>query len=224
MTVRRPLLFHPTRQYFTRPANLHGYKANDRLYRALGDYAKAGRPFTLVICAKGNPDEPGARRMIAELGIANHVHWVQGMPRHELIAWYQAADVTVDSFFAGSIGSVPIESMACGAPVMMHVQTEARAEDDGIFFAPGDLFPEMPPIIRCRTDGEILDQLHRVVGDADALADWAAGPRLDRAIRRARADGGAAARPLSRTTGGAPGCVAACRRDGCRPRAPRRCR
>lgn len=171
VTVRRPLIFHPTRQYFTRPTNLHGYKANDRLYRALGRFAADGGTFTLVICEKGNPDEAVARQMIGELGIAPHVHWVKEMPRHRLIPWYQAADLVVDSFFTGCMGSVPIEAMACGTPVMMHFQTEAEPADQGFFLDPKDMVAEPPPLVRCRTDDEILDGLRTIVADPAALAE-----------------------------------------------------
>jgi glycosyltransferase involved in cell wall biosynthesis len=53
--IERPVIFHPTRQMFTDPASKRGYKANDRLYRALGRFAREGGKFTLVVVDKTCP-------------------------------------------------------------------------------------------------------------------------------------------------------------------------
>jgi glycosyltransferase involved in cell wall biosynthesis len=167
--VQRPLLFHPIRQAFSRPGDVNGYKANDRLYRALSAFAKKNGRFTLVVVEKGIADESVARALIEQLGISAHVRWIKSMPRHLLVPWYQAADVVVESFFTGAIGSVPLESMACGTPVMMHLRLDAEPGDKGFFLDPHALYPELPPIITCRTEEEILDRLVHVVADPLAI-------------------------------------------------------
>jgi glycosyltransferase involved in cell wall biosynthesis len=155
--VQRPFIFHPTRQSFA-TKNALGYKANDRLYRALGEYARGGGTFTLVIVENGLPDERVAREILSEESVAGRVRWIKPQPRHQLVNWYRAADLTVESFWTGAIGSVPLESMACGTPVMMHLRTEPETED-AIFLDPKELFNEMPPIVRCSTVSEIASQL-----------------------------------------------------------------
>jgi glycosyltransferase involved in cell wall biosynthesis len=149
------VIFHPTRQAFT--SNYTATKkGNDRLYRALARLKAIGRSFTLIIVKKGNPDEVTAQRLIRQLGIAEHVIWVPMMPRHELIRWYQLADLTADHFMVGALGSIPLESMACGTPVMAFLQTQA---DDDIFLEPTGLFPELPPIINASSEKEIFEAL-----------------------------------------------------------------
>jgi glycosyltransferase involved in cell wall biosynthesis len=165
--VQRPLIFHPTRQSFS-ARNALGYKANDRLYRALGEYARGAGNFTLVIVENGLPDERIARGIFEEEGIASRVHWIKPQPRHQLVDWYRAADFTVESFWTGAIGSVPLESMACGTPVMMHLRTEPETEDP-FFLKPSDLHSELPPLIRCSSVPEILAQLKTLSAGPDLL-------------------------------------------------------
>lgn len=173
--VQRPLIFHPTRQSFA-VKNALGYKANDRLYRALGEYARNGGAFTLVIVENGLPDERVAREILAEEGIASRVHWIKPLPRHQLVDWYRAADFTVESFWTGAIGSVPLESMACGTPVMMHLRTEPEAEDT-FFLPPGELHDELPPIIRCSSVSEIAAKLQMFSENPGMLGSLRASSR-----------------------------------------------
>lgn len=168
VNAESPLIFHPTRQNFSTNTTL-GYKANDQLYRALGRFARNGKKFTLLIVENGLPDEQIARRILSEENISQFVHWIAARPRNELVKWYRAADMTVESFWTGAIGSVPLKSMACGTAVMMHLQTEAEPEDKGYFLDPKDLYGELPPIIRCATIPEIEAQLYAVTKDHGTL-------------------------------------------------------
>lgn len=163
-----PLIFHPVRQFFSKP-RLSGFKANDRLYRALAVLAQTDLPFTLVLIEKGFDVAP-ARKLIEELGISDKVHWVQNMPRHRLVDWYRASDITAESFFTGAIGAVPMESMACGTPVLMHIQMKEEPEDRGFFTDPHDLYPELPPIIRAREQSEIVDALRGILSNPTQMA------------------------------------------------------
>ena len=169
--IERPVIFHPTRQLFRNPKSKRGYKANDRLYRALARLAREGARFTLVLVDRGILDDGEAKRMIGALGIADRTVWVEEMPRHRLIPWYQAADIAAESFYTGAIGSVPLESMACGTPVLMHVQTEPSPEDEGIFYDPKNLYPVLPPIMQASTEDEIYRALRENVGSPERLAE-----------------------------------------------------
>jgi glycosyltransferase involved in cell wall biosynthesis len=175
--VERPVIFHPTRQMFTDPAGKRGYKANDRLYRALGRFARDGHNFTLVVVEKGLPDEAAARRLIAEQGIAERTIWVKAMPRHELIAWYQAVDLTADGFDSGGLGSIALETMACGTPLIAYVQSRPETEDRDFFYDPKDLYPELPPVIACSTVEEIQNALASTVSKPERMTALRAASR-----------------------------------------------
>jgi glycosyltransferase involved in cell wall biosynthesis len=169
--VERPMIFHPSRQLLRDPRSKRGYKANDRLYRALARLARDGGKFTLILVKRGGLDEPEAKQMLEDLGIADRAIWVDMIPRNRLIQWFQAADVTVESFFTGAIGGVPLESMACGTPVLMHLQTEASPEDEGIFYDPKGLYPALPPVIEASTEHEIYGALRDNLASPSRLAE-----------------------------------------------------
>jgi glycosyltransferase involved in cell wall biosynthesis len=169
--IERPMIFHPTRQMLRNPGSKRGYKANDRLYRALARLARDGAKFTLVLVERGGLDEREAKRMLADLGIAQRAVWVDMIPRYRLVEWFQTADITVESFFTGAIGGVPLESMACATPVMMHLKREASPEDQGIFYDPGGLYPALPPLIEASTEDEILRALRENLAAPSRLAE-----------------------------------------------------
>jgi glycosyltransferase involved in cell wall biosynthesis len=168
--IERPVIFHPTRQMFRNPGSRRGYKANDRLYRALARLAREGAKFTLILVDRGVLDDAEAKRMLGALGIADRTIWVDEMPRHRLIPWYHAADITAESFYSGAIGSVPLESMACGTSVLMHLQREVSPEDQGIFYDPKGLYPVLPPLIEASTEDEIYRALRDNLAAPSRLA------------------------------------------------------
>ena len=109
------------------------------------------------------------------------------MPRHQLVDWYRAADVTAESFYAGAIGSVALESMACGTPVIMHLQIEPEPGGGRVFYPPQDLYPALPPIIRCGSEAEILREFDNTVADPRRLAALR-GESRDWIVRYSSAD------------------------------------
>ena len=169
--IERPIIFHPTRQLFRNPNSKRGYKANDRLYKALARLAREGMKFTLVLVHRGILDDGAAKRMIDALGIADRTIWVEEMHRHRLIPWYRAADITAESFYTGAIGSVPLESMSCGTPVLMHLQNEPSPEDEGIFYDPKDLYPVLPPMMEASTEDDICGVLRENLAMPARLAE-----------------------------------------------------
>jgi glycosyltransferase involved in cell wall biosynthesis len=148
------IIFHPTRQAFSSAYNTK--KGNDLLYRALARLKKEGGDFLLVVVKKDEPEEIIARELMKELSIDDSVMWIPKMPRFELIRWYGIADLTADHFFAGALGSISLESMSCGTPVMTFVQTKPDGE---IFLDPMEMFPELPPVINVSSEEEIYHAL-----------------------------------------------------------------
>ena len=162
------ILFHPSRIMFTPKSYVN--KANDRLYRALARLRRTGRSFTLILISlgPGNIDEPEARRLLDELGIADRVVWLpRKLKRHELREWYQIADLTADEFIGGSIGSISVETMACGTPLLSRLATE---DPDPTHWSPALVYEELPPVINVSSEQEILDALIRFSDDRPALA------------------------------------------------------
>ena len=78
--------------------------------------------------------------LTAELGIADNVVFVGGIPLEETVRFYQAADVFVYPSFNETFGLPILEAMACGCPVVTS-DTSAMPETAGgaaILSDPGD--------------------------------------------------------------------------------------
>ena len=164
--VRGLTVFHPVRIMFTEQSHVN--KANDRLIRAVGALHAAGHEITLVLSDRGTPCEPAARALIAELGLTERVAWMSSVPRHQLVQWYRAADVTADEFEGGALGSVAFESLSCGTPLLTRL---LHTHESPTYWSPQLAMPELPPIMQARTVEEIAEVLRQASTDGAWLHD-----------------------------------------------------
>jgi len=98
---------------------LKGADVAVRTLAGLGDHPRA----RLVIV--GGPSGPrGAEhralceKLVADLGLAGRVHFVEPQPHELLSTYYRAADVCVVPSRSESFGLVALEAAACGTPVV----------------------------------------------------------------------------------------------------------
>ncbi len=105
---------------------LQPLKGPDVAIRAIGDLL-ARRPDLvnrLVVGIVGGPSGTGLdrpedlHRLASHLGVGRNVRFVPPTSRHELAAWYQAADVVLMPSHNESFGLVALEAQACGTPVV----------------------------------------------------------------------------------------------------------
>ena len=162
------LLFHPSRQMLSRQWGV--YFGNDILYRALSKLKTEGLRYTLVIVEKGMRDEILAKELIRELNIEDRVIWVPAMKRHRLIDWYRTADITIASVAGGLFGSVCIEALACGCPLIGNIVTES---DDPTFWKP-TLYP---PFMNVSSEEDIMRAVRRSATHRTELAEMGAAGR-----------------------------------------------
>jgi D-inositol-3-phosphate glycosyltransferase len=95
-------------------------RATARLERSLG------LPTTLLVVGGADRDPDPSRnpelarlgRIAREEGIEHRVQFVGRRDRHELAAYYNAADVFVSTPWYEPFGITPLEAMACGTPVL----------------------------------------------------------------------------------------------------------
>ncbi len=73
-----------------------------------------GGPSGLV----GDQEMVRARRLVADLGLDDRVHFVDPQPHHLLSTYYRAADVCVVPSRSESFGLVALEAAACAIPVV----------------------------------------------------------------------------------------------------------
>jgi glycosyltransferase involved in cell wall biosynthesis len=118
------------------------YKNCDGLLRA---WAKARGELgdrQLAVVGPVRDEKYGAllHSLTAELGIAEDVVFVGGVPLEETVRFYQAADVFVYPSFNETFGLPILEAMACGCPVVTS-DTSAMPETAGgaaVLSDPGD--------------------------------------------------------------------------------------
>ena len=150
-------------------------KGIDNVIRCLAPLVREHGVNARLVVVGGEADTPceiatpeiGRLRQVAEsLGIRDRVTFTGRRRRHELRSYYNAADAFVTTPWYEPFGITPLESMACGTPVV-------GANVGGIKFSivdrvTGFLVPPNDP-------GEL----------ADRLAVLAANPALARAMGRA---------------------------------------
>ena len=113
-------------------SSLWPYKNCDGLIRAFAHARAALGDRQLVVIGPGRDEKYAASlpTLAAELGIADDVLFLGGMPLSETVAFYQAADVFVYPSFDETFGLPILEAMACGCPVVTS-DTTAMPETAG---------------------------------------------------------------------------------------------
>ena len=113
-------------------SSLWPYKNCDGLLRAWA-HARGelgNRQLAVVGAARDEDYAASLRSLAAELGIADEVVFVGGVPLAETVAFYQAADVFVYPSLNETFGLPILEAMACGCPVVTS-DTSAMPETAG---------------------------------------------------------------------------------------------
>ena len=158
------ILFHPSRLMIdAAPALVDAgqWKGNDRLIEGFARFAAANpqaRPALVMVDGSLSPDRAAAKQLVASLGIEPRVRWLQppheyGFERAQLLPLYSIADAVADDFGVGWFGSVVVEGLSMGRPVLCYVDERVMAS----------LYP-WHPILTPRTPDEIaacLTELYR---------------------------------------------------------------
>ena len=139
-----PPEFPPGRVILTvgRWAAAERYKGVDELIRAIAQLRPRILDVHLVAIGSGD-DLPRLERLAHELGIADYVHFLQGLTREQLGASYARADVFALPSTGEGFGFVFLEAMAFGKPVVAaDVGGPAdliENEISGLLVSPGNL-------------------------------------------------------------------------------------
>jgi len=102
-------------------------KGTDKLLYGFRQYVQgmeSGRlPRAVMHLIAGGDDVLETQRLVASLGLAEHVRWLGALPKCALLRAYQHADVVLDQFsqLIGSYGTITVEALACGKPVVTWV-------------------------------------------------------------------------------------------------------
>jgi glycosyltransferase involved in cell wall biosynthesis len=153
-------IFHPTRIMFSSKTEYNF--GSDLLLRVLKRFKDTGREFTFVWVRKGNSDEVLFDNLLSEYGLSENAATIPYQPRSELISWYNASDLVTNEFGFGGFGSISLEALACGTPLLTAFRTEYP---DPTFFLPS--FDSLPPIYFANSEDLALKQLILCADDPD---------------------------------------------------------
>jgi len=152
------IFFFPTRHDWVLGTG-YADKANDVFLRAFADLRRHGHKVGMVCCRWGaNFGQSG--ELIAELGCASHVKWVDPMNMVRFERTARASHCVVDQFKLGAFGGVMFKAMAAGSPICTYLRDESIRRQ----------YPEIPPVVNCRTTQEIVTRLSRLIETPGELA------------------------------------------------------
>jgi len=146
------VLFHPSHLDWSYQGNERSStKGNDRFLRAFARFVKKNPKAVVKMLSRG-PDVEKTKQLVHELAIGAYIQFMPELDSETLIRNYHMADVVVDQFDIGSLGLIALEAMSCAKPVMIYINTQAS-----------DLiYADRPPVLNCRTEDEICEQLIKV--------------------------------------------------------------
>lgn len=134
------------------------WKRSDLFLEAFGQFASKRDDVLLAVTGWGNDYRDAQQRMAQQGMLAKVVFLEKCFSKPALFQHYAAADVIVDQFKVGSLGSVSYEALCMGKPVLTYL-------------APFNLlgYRSPPPILNARGQADILAQLEFCVAQPAAL-------------------------------------------------------
>lgn len=159
------IFFHPSRHEWSNNCSTNN-KGNDKVLRAFASYAREAPHKAVLILVNKGRDVGKSKRLIGDLNIARDVMWLEGMPKKEMIRYYNAADIVLDQFNLGGFGQVFMESMACGRPTFIYIEGY------------DSIYPEQPPAVNVFTENDIAKNLIELSGDTGKSEEIARRSRI----------------------------------------------
>lgn len=165
--ARRALGLDPKERTLLNIGRLVPRKGIDNAIRALGRLAREHRIAARLLVVGGNSDLPcpgltpeigRLKEIAAEEGVAERVVFTGRRSREFLKLYYSAADVFVTTPWYEPFGITPLESMACGTPVV-------GADVGGIRYSVADGLTGV--LVPPKDPDALAARLARMCGDAD---------------------------------------------------------
>ena len=144
------LFFFPTRHDWVAGTG-YADKGNDVFLRAFATVNQTGIRAGLICCEWG-ANVADSKTLLEELGVRHAVKWIAPLPTVRFERMARACDCVVDQFVLGSFGGVMFKAMAVGAPVLTYLDEAQLLRQ----------YPEVPPVVNCRTEAEIVHAIRRL--------------------------------------------------------------
>ncbi|MFM7796460.1 MAG: glycosyltransferase family 4 protein, partial [Candidatus Nitrosotenuis sp.] len=132
------IIFHPANLEFR-------IKKNQNLLLGFEKYIKKYPDSRLIIVDRG-VDSDNTHELVNRLKIQNNVEFIPGpLDKAKMVEFYTNSDIVADQFGIGSMGTVALESMLYGKPLIMYIDIESHRK----------LYGSVPPLVSARTPDEI---------------------------------------------------------------------
>lgn len=151
------ICFFPTRHDWV-PGTGYADKANDVFLHAIAQMRRTGLRIGVVCCEWGN-NVAQSRQLVADQGMAPYVLWERPMAIVKFERMARACDLVVDQFKLGAFGGIVFKAMAVGAPILTFLDEKRLLEQ----------YPEVPPVINCRTTTSIVEALSVLAHEPSSL-------------------------------------------------------
>ncbi len=146
------IIFHPSRQHWEAERHPSWEKGNDFLIRGFARFVHEVCPTAAMVCVAWGKTLQQSKDLLAELGVADRVLWIEPKPTVRMTRYIRACDVVADQFYLGAFGGVMPKAMVYGRPTLIYLNEERHRW----------CFPEMPPICNTRTPDEVFESLKRL--------------------------------------------------------------
>lgn len=151
------LFFHPTRQDWVDGTG-YADKRNEVFLNAFAQLRQQGLRVGLVACSWG-ANVSQSQELLVQMGCDAHALWIPPLAITPFERMCKACDVVVDQFKLGAFGGVVFKAMAVASPIITFINEDLLARQ----------YPELPPIINCRTTYEINVAVNRLVREPEWL-------------------------------------------------------
>lgn len=153
------IFFAPARQHWQVGAP-SWLKGNDLVIRAAADLLQAGVDQFLLIFVEWGAEVALSKKLINDLGLTEHVRWINPVGKDELLATYSSVDCIIDQFVLPCIGSVTLEAIAIGRAPVMTLLDDAAMET---------FYGATIPLLNCGSVSDIAAAMKRVIFESSEV-------------------------------------------------------
>ena len=124
-------------------------KGSDLFLRGFATFCAENSDVKLILIDRGI-DSKITHELIDKLGISDKIQFIPGpINSHDLLYYYNLADVVIDQFILKSMGSIAWEAMCCEKPLITSLDLDSHEK----------LYDELPPILNASSSHEVSQNL-----------------------------------------------------------------
>ena len=152
----RPFFLCPARHQWTQ-GNSSALKGNDVMIRGIGRFVDTSmsnssrQKLPIFIFSEWGIDVQASKRLIAELGIQEHIYWIPPLPKRSYVSLIKYSLGVIDQFNAKTFGGVALDTISVGNVLISSVDESSIALK----------FPQLPTYFSAHDHCQVADQLKK---------------------------------------------------------------